>query len=69
MTMLACMGGIVEEQIDGAVRALVRRDLDSAQSVIASDDRVDELERDVEAQAQRVIALRSRGTCASSWRA
>ncbi|MFC0282714.1 phosphate signaling complex protein PhoU [Camelimonas abortus] len=52
------MGGIAEKMLDDATRALVRRDADLAQSVIASDSRLDTLQREIEEQAVLTIARR-----------
>ena len=55
---IAQMGGFVEEQIMASVNALVRRDSDKAQEVIAKDKRIDALEDEVEQMALRLLALR-----------
>ena len=55
---IAQMGGFVEEQIMASVNALVRRDSDKAQDVIAKDKRIDALEDEVEQMALRLLALR-----------
>jgi phosphate transport system protein len=52
------MGGIAEKMLVDSVSALVRRDTALAQTVIASDKRLDVLQRDVEESAVRTIALR-----------
>jgi len=56
--VIAQMGGLVEEQISAAVSALVRRDTERANEVIAKDRRIDTLEDEVEQMALRLLALR-----------
>jgi phosphate transport system protein len=55
---IAEMGGIAEKMLSDAVVALVRRDAPLAQSVIASDPRLDTLQREVEERAVFTIARR-----------
>jgi phosphate transport system protein len=55
---IAEMGGIAEKQLADSVDALVRRDTTLAQSVIASDARLDVLQRDIEERAILTIARR-----------
>jgi phosphate transport system protein len=52
------MGGTAESQLAGAIDAVVRRDSELATQVIEGDVRIDELEREVEALAVRLLALR-----------
>lgn len=52
------MGGLVEAQIEGAVKALVNRDLDLAYQVIDDDDRIDEMNYEIDNMAVRLLALR-----------
>ena len=52
------MGGLVEQQLAAAVEALVRRDTEKAQEVVAGDAAIDTLEQELEDNAVRVIALR-----------
>jgi phosphate transport system protein len=52
------MGGIAEKMLVDSIIALVRRDTALAQSVIASDSRLDILQREVEEQAILMIARR-----------
>ncbi|WP_296816833.1 phosphate signaling complex protein PhoU [Brevundimonas sp.] len=52
------MGGLAEAQIADAVESMARRDIELAQSVITRDARLDEMLRDIERKAIRVIALR-----------
>jgi len=52
------MGGIAEKMLDDATRALVRRDAELAQSVITTDARLDNLQREIEENAILTIARR-----------
>lgn len=52
------MGGMAESQIAAAMDAVVKRDSDLAASVIEGDQKVDQLERDVDNQVVRLLALR-----------
>ena len=52
------MGGIAEQQLADSVRALARRDGELAQSVIAIDRRMDQLQREIEDKATLMIAKR-----------
>lgn len=56
--LVARMGAIAEEQIDAATRCIVDRDAQLASHVVQRDLELDDLEREVEAQAIKVIALR-----------
>ena len=57
-TLITQMGGIAEAQVETAVRAVARRDVDLASSVLRSDERLDQYERDIDAEAIRMLALR-----------
>ena len=57
-TMLAQMGGLVEQQLDDAIDALQRRDTALADRVIQDDEKVDVLEHQVEEKAILTIAKR-----------
>jgi phosphate transport system protein len=56
--MVAEMGGLAEKQIADSVDALVRRDTDRAQQVVAADPSVDTLQHDIEEKAVLTIARR-----------
>lgn len=56
--MIVRMGGLAESQIAQAIEALVKRDSDLAKQVIAGDNRVDNLEREVDELTVRLFALR-----------
>lgn len=55
---IAEMGGHAEKMLADAVGALVRRDVELAQAVVASDVRVDALQREIEEKAVLTIARR-----------
>ena len=57
-TMLTTMGGITENQVAQATQAVLRHDTEAALATIGADPRVDDLERDVEHMAIRMLALR-----------
>lgn len=57
-TMIAQMGGLAEEQLGSAVDALMRRDVSSADDIIAADVKIDDLESAIEEHATLVIAKR-----------
>ena len=52
------MGGMAESQLAAAIDAVIRRDSDLATRVIEADDKVDQLERDLDNLAVRLLALR-----------
>lgn len=52
------MGAIAVEQIESATRCIVERDTELAARVVQRDAELDQLEREVEAEAIKVIALR-----------
>jgi phosphate transport system protein len=56
--LLSRMGGFSESMVADAVNAVAHRDTSLAQAVIARDVRIDEMERDVEKQIVRLLALR-----------
>lgn len=55
---VAQMGGLVEAQFGSAIEAMAKRDMQQAEIAISTDERVDELQRSVEEQALKVLALR-----------
>ena len=57
------MGGMAESQLAAAIEAVVKRDSDLAAQVIQGDDKVDQLERDLDNLAVRLWR------CVSRWRA
>ncbi len=56
--MVLEMGGRVEIQLSGAIRAMARRDSDSAENLIAADKEIDEIEERINDLAVRTLALR-----------
>jgi phosphate transport system protein len=57
-SMLAQMGGLAEEQLNNAITALAKRDVSLADMVIARDEKLDHLEREIEEKAILTIAKR-----------
>jgi phosphate transport system protein len=55
---VAEMGGMVEQQITDAVQALVGRDLEMGERVIAVDPQIDNMQREIEEKAILTIARR-----------
>ncbi|HAH11587.1 MAG TPA: phosphate transport system regulatory protein PhoU [Alphaproteobacteria bacterium] len=53
--LLSQMGGLVEEQLAGAIDSVVRRDLQLASNTVAVDPRVDALQHQVENRAVTLI--------------
>jgi phosphate transport system protein len=53
------MGDLAEEAIERAMRALAEHDTGLAEEVIKSDDRIDDLELEIEWVCIRILALRS----------
>lgn len=56
--IVARMGGLAEEQLANALNAIAEQDSALALTVIESDAKVDELQRDAEQQVVRLLALR-----------
>lgn len=52
------MAGMAEANLSQSVEALMKRNADAADNLIEADKRVDEYERDIEASAFRLLALR-----------
>ena len=55
---VARMGGLAEYMVTAALDAVASRDASLARSVVERDHRLDEMQRDLERQAIRLIALR-----------
>jgi len=51
------MGSLVEEQVQGALRALIERDSDLARKIIANDRQVNTLDVEVDEESLRLLAL------------
>ena len=58
-TLIAQMGGLCEVQIIASVDALSQRNADAALGVVATDDRIDAIEHEIEQLAVKIIALRA----------
>jgi phosphate transport system protein len=56
--LVAQMGGLAEEQLAKAIDAIAKRDVRLADAVIVGDERIDELERQIEEKAIVTIAKR-----------
>ena len=56
--MVAEMGGLAEKQVADAVDALAKRDTNMAQRVTASDNAIDQLQREIEEKSVLTIARR-----------
>lgn len=57
-TQMLEMGGMVEKQVAEAIKALERADSYIAESVIQDEDRIDEMERDIDENCVTLIARR-----------
>jgi phosphate transport system protein len=57
-TLVVRMGGLSESQLTDAIRSVRVRDADLAAEVIANDIRVDEIEREIDDLAVKVLATR-----------
>jgi phosphate transport system protein len=55
---LVKMSNLVEEAINVAIKSLVEQDIDLAVGVIENDDKIDQMELDIEEQCLQMIALR-----------
>src|SRR5437867_10812594 len=53
------MGSLVESQIRDAVRAVAERDLETAERVVASDDRINEAQHEIAETIVSTIATQS----------
>ncbi|HWK45006.1 MAG TPA: phosphate signaling complex protein PhoU [Stellaceae bacterium] len=56
--IIISMGGLAESQLAAAMQAVVKRDSELAAEVVEQDAQVDQLEREVEGLAVRLLALR-----------
>jgi len=56
--LVAELGGLAEQQLEQSVAALTRGDIEAAESVIAGDKRVDQLQHTIEERAISLIARR-----------
>ena len=58
-THLMEMGGLVEKQVGDALQALLAGDSELAEQVLTVEDRVDNLEKKIDEECARVLALRA----------
>ena len=56
--MFSQMSGLAESQVDGALRAVSRRDEELAEAVRNKDKEIDDLETEIDALVVRMLALR-----------
>ena len=56
--LIVRMGGVVESQLQDCMAAVSRRDIEAAERVITADPQVDAMEREVDTQVIRLLALR-----------
>lgn len=57
-TLITQMGGMAEAQVAAAVEAVVKRDSALAERTVTEDERIDQMDRQISAQAVRLLALR-----------
>ncbi|MBL6848065.1 MAG: phosphate signaling complex protein PhoU [Alphaproteobacteria bacterium] len=55
---LIIMGGLVESQIKNSIKALEDKDTSFAEEIISDDNKIDELEKDINELAYKIIAMR-----------
>ncbi|MBI1865377.1 MAG: phosphate signaling complex protein PhoU, partial [Nitrospirae bacterium] len=55
---ILALGGLVEEQVQRSIKALVERDSDLARGTIEEDHRVNRMEVEIDEECVRLIALR-----------
>ena len=56
--IIAEMGGLAEAQFAAAIEAMLRRDVEHAERIIAADERIDALEKELDRGVIKLIALR-----------
>ncbi len=56
--IIAEMGGLAETQFAAAIEAMLRRDVEQAERIIAADERIDALEKELDRGVIKLIALR-----------
>jgi len=57
-SLVLAMGGLIEQQVANAQKALLTADIELARSVIALDEEVNELEVKIDEECIQIIALR-----------
>lgn len=55
---VSSMGGLAENAVSDAIEAVINRDADLAERVVEGDKRIDEMQREIEKQIVRLLALR-----------
>jgi len=58
-TQILRMGTLVEEQIEGSIKALVDRDVDLASQIIERDTMVNSLDVDIDERCIKLLALQA----------
>lgn len=57
-TKLSEMGGLAQRQVNDAIQALIDADAQTAERVVADDDRVNEMEMNIDEECIRILARR-----------
>ena len=57
-TKLSEMGGLAQRQVNDAIQALINADVKTAERVVADDDKVNDMEVDIDEECIRIIARR-----------
>lgn len=57
-TKLSEMGGLAQRQVNDAIQSLIDADAQTAERVVADDDRVNEMEMDIDEECIRILARR-----------
>jgi phosphate transport system protein len=56
--LVAQMGGLAEAQFASAIEAIARRDSNAAERTVGGDNRIDEIQQEIEERALKLLALR-----------
>jgi phosphate transport system protein len=56
--LVAQMGGLAEAQFASAIEAIARRDSNAAERAVGGDNRIDEIQQEIEERALKLLALR-----------
>lgn len=56
--LIARMGGLVEQQIAGAIEVVMKRDATMAADIVQADAKIDRLEGEIDEQVVKIMALR-----------
>lgn len=57
-TKLSEMGGLAQRQVNDAIQALIEADVQTAERVVADDDKVNDMEIDIDEECIRILARR-----------